>query len=1036
MSRLNDKKSIILVYLLIAVFGLTFCYLSFFSADASNNFVKILPSSVSAYSAETGGAEIVDFKWQNPKNALTQDLSEKVSFEDFNETNSAFITSSGITKAVTPPGDGVNYFLDFSGFDLPEQVESKEIKNVQLRFSLAASQSTRIDANTETNLHERILIEYQSNSGLPAGEVSWQQAGEIILDKDISNILNGGYFLYALPVFQSWEDFNNLKIRFTFSDHLSELSEVNLASCSSVYLDAVWIEVEYGEDVAETTPADVSSIEKAASLIGESIMNSLFDNEESIEEDKKVLERDYILRLVSEKKSFKLGEKPSFKFQYKKKGEDGVSSLDGVDIKVDLPGLDIDPLIYYQENGEFLVDLPEFPRQFRPGKYILRFEIENGGSIFIEEQEFVWGVLAINTNKSIYLPSETAYLQMAVLKDDGHTICDASLKLEITSPKGTVSYPEVKKSGKCAADNVTDVPDYFSYYQVSEIGTYEINLLNLDNGYQISDSFEVRQSVPFEVERIGPTRIYPPADYEMAFKIKANQDFIGEVEETVPNGFEVQSQEFKSESVSQDSKTISWDVDWKTGETYQSKYTFNAPDISPYLYYLGPLKIGEFQEERLWQIASDATTTGIVRPDGDTATAAWTPEPTGSHYSTIDDDVTYPTNGITTDYVDNGGSSGNNDQYTMGTITEAGTTTAIEIFIYGNCTKANSVMTVNIYYDGSVQHYNSVTLQTSYGWATTSVTGLSLNQTSLASLEIYISGNAGGRTYTVATLYAKITYEIANQAPSVANISLNGGTTISLVESVTTSVQAVASTTDENGQSDITSVIGRIFRSGVTSSESCTLDDNNCYEDLTCVTSSCTGAATSCHATCSFDVWYYAEPTDGTVSQPDETPWSAEHWVAWIKAIDSSNASSSATNSSETVDVGSLLALDVSPPIDYGELSPEQKNDPLDKTTTITNTGNCSLDLTLYGLDMTSGGDTIVVGKQKYATSSETYALSTSLLVSPGAELELDLPKTTASSSPATDDVWWGIEIPAGQSFGTYSGTTTFEAKKNEVGAW
>jgi len=85
---------------------------------------------------------------------------------------------------------------------------------------------------------------------------------------------------------------------------------------------------------------------------------------------------------------------------------------------------------------------------------------------------------------------------------------------------------------------------------------------------------------------------------------------------------------------------------------------------------------------------------------------------------------------------------------------------------------------------------------------------------------------------------------------------------------------------------------------------------------------------------------------------------------------------------------------------------------------------------------VTSGGDTIVVGKQKYATSSETYALSTSLLVSPGAELELDLPKTTASSSPATDDVWWGIEIPAGQNFGTYSGTTTFEAKKNEVGAW
>ena len=87
----------------------------------------------------------------------------------------------------------------------------------------------------------------------------------------------------------------------------------------------------------------------------------------------------------------------------------------------------------------------------------------------------------------------------------------------------------IQYSGECHANNVTDVPDYFAYYQVEETGKYEMRLTNLDNGYEIIDTFEVRpstssghaDSVPFDIERIGPTRIYPLADYEMVLKIKA-----------------------------------------------------------------------------------------------------------------------------------------------------------------------------------------------------------------------------------------------------------------------------------------------------------------------------------------------------------------------------------------------------------------------------------------------------------------------------------------------------------------------------------
>ena len=128
--------------------------------------------------------------------------------------------------------------------------------------------------------------------------------------------------------------------------------------------------------------------------------------------------------------------------------------------------------------------------------------------------------------------------------------------------------------------------------------------MNIDNGYEITDSFEARDAVPFEIERIGPTRIYPPAKYEMKLKIKANQDFNGEVIESVPESFDIVP-DSKFQILN---SRIIWQVDLREGETFELKYTFDAPDISPFIYLLGPLKIGDFQEIRQWQIASDAMT--------------------------------------------------------------------------------------------------------------------------------------------------------------------------------------------------------------------------------------------------------------------------------------------------------------------------------------------------------------------------------------------------------------------------------------------
>jgi len=82
---------------------------------------------------------------------------------------------------------------------------------------------------------------------------------------------------------------------------------------------------------------------------------------------------------------------------------------------------------------------------------------------------------------------------------------------------------KLKKSKECGPDNITEVPDYYAFYDVFETGHYQIKLTakTKEGTFEIYDSFEVRDYVPFEIERIGPTRIYPPADYQMKIKIKS-----------------------------------------------------------------------------------------------------------------------------------------------------------------------------------------------------------------------------------------------------------------------------------------------------------------------------------------------------------------------------------------------------------------------------------------------------------------------------------------------------------------------------------
>lgn len=277
-------------------------------------------------------------------------------------------------------------------------------------------------------------------------------------------------------------------------------------------------------------------------------------------------------------------------------------------------------------------------------------------------------------------------------------------------------------------------------------------------------------------------------------------------------------------------------------------------------------------------------------------------------------------------------------------------------------------------------------------------------------------------------------YTISNVAPVVSAITLNGGNSISLSEGSTTPVVFGATVTDNNGCSDISSVVSSLYRSGVGYSACDTSDksnSNNCYAALSCSIGSntCDGSTdASASYTCTAYLKYYADPTDtGTI-------YSGQTWVNTFKASDES------LNDTQTIGTGvvlnSLLAMDIGSSLAYGNLSAGQTLSPMTAQTIVTATGNVGLDQTLEGIDMSDGAShTISVGNQRYSLAFNSAYSSGSALTALPIESELNCKKTT-SDIGETKPTYWGISIPSGTVAGTYTGTNTIIAVKGETAQW
>jgi hypothetical protein len=326
---------------------------------------------------------------------------------------------------------------------------------------------------------------------------------------------------------------------------------------------------------------------------------------------------------------------------------------------------------------------------------------------------------------------------------------------------------------------------------------------------------------------------------------------------------------------------------------------------------------------------------------------------------------------------------------------------------------------------------------------------------------------SGGSQETDSTL------TVANVAPTASSTatSINGGLdmTLTVEAGETTGFTLSFVTSDDNSCDAVGGGLGdemvdyglSLYRSGV-GSTTCSVaagsyNANNCYPSGVATTTwnlDCTANVATCidntdtdmEWDCTFPLWYIADPTDGTATS---TQYSTEDWLAQVQGIDDDAATGALSEGTIGVQVNSFLAFALNTlSIPYGSLEPGQQNDPLVATTTVSATGNVGIDKDVTGESMCttytssnpcpeSASSTIPESEQRFATDTVAYTDATPISSTTPSFVDINVFKSTSTSTQATANAYWGIRIPGTITYaGDYTGENTFTVRLSSSTQW
>jgi len=320
-------------------------------------------------------------------------------------------------------------------------------------------------------------------------------------------------------------------------------------------------------------------------------------------------------------------------------GSTGSALTDIITVQLKQGDNDAFDVPYHFEKGSVLLVLDPV-RNFAPGLYTLLVNIENPitGETQTLEQDFTWGVLAMNPDRDVYNTGDISHLSFGVLDDEGAIICDATLNLTITKPSGelvllSTDDESIAVTGTCGKKEAFLIdPDYEAFFTMDETGTYSFQLdAIIENGTRsMLATLEAKDTVlPYSIQRTAATRLWPEAPSTMDIAVTFAEDFTGTITDILPSGFivEATTPEAQISITSGGSATgsVVWSGSWSAGETVNFQYTYDAPDISPEFFLIGPLTLeprygDSYTEARSWQIANDDTSVKSVGTTANNAT--------------------------------------------------------------------------------------------------------------------------------------------------------------------------------------------------------------------------------------------------------------------------------------------------------------------------------------------------------------------------------------------------------------------------------
>ncbi|MDH2906498.1 MAG: hypothetical protein PXX83_00170, partial [Candidatus Nitrosotalea sp.] len=248
-------------------------------------------------------------------------------------------------------------------------------------------------------------------------------------------------------------------------------------------------------------------------------------------------------------------------------------------------------------------------REVKPGLYKIKITMTRQGKSFTVTDQYTWGLVSVNTLRSIYMPGEQANFEIVVLDNNGHPVCNSDIMMSIRDPESKIttlsSGNGISSSNDCGLYNADYIPNSEGNYTVNVVAKTPDGISRFNTYFLTMNNFD------FNIIRTAASKI-DPINNPNSFNVKIDvESFVNSspitINESVPSVFNVVTN--ASVTTIGDSKVLTWNKDL-IGNKTSLQYSYSVPLQFPRLYTLGPVKITygnnqTFTEARPWFVAND-----------------------------------------------------------------------------------------------------------------------------------------------------------------------------------------------------------------------------------------------------------------------------------------------------------------------------------------------------------------------------------------------------------------------------------------------